>query len=70
MQDYSGGIATDLFVHLCTTIHYLMDAKMPSARDGDGRTLPLEGKPRRARYHQRASGISGRLHRQPELDFQ
>jgi predicted dehydrogenase len=28
--DYSGGIATDLFVHLCTTIHYLMDAKMPS----------------------------------------
>lgn len=29
-QDYSGGIATDLFVHLCTTIHYVMDARMPS----------------------------------------
>jgi predicted dehydrogenase len=29
-RDYSGGIATDLFVHLCTTIHYLMDAKVPS----------------------------------------
>jgi len=29
-HDYSGGIATDLFVHLCTTIHYLMDAKMPT----------------------------------------
>lgn len=29
-EDYSGGIATDLFVHLCTTIHYLMDAKAPS----------------------------------------
>ena len=29
-QDYSGGIATDLFVHLCTTIHYLMDAKSPA----------------------------------------
>jgi len=29
-DDYSGGIATDLFVHLCTTIHYLMDAKMPA----------------------------------------
>lgn len=28
-SDYSGGIATDLFVHLCTSIHYLMDAKMP-----------------------------------------
>lgn len=29
-HDYSGGIATDLFVHLCTTIHFLMNAKMPS----------------------------------------
>jgi predicted dehydrogenase len=29
-KDYSGGIATDLFVHLCTTIHYLMDAKAPA----------------------------------------
>lgn len=29
-QDYSGGIATDLFVHLCTTIHYLMNARMPA----------------------------------------
>ncbi|MBW7997710.1 MAG: Gfo/Idh/MocA family oxidoreductase [Candidatus Glassbacteria bacterium] len=28
-QDYSGGIATDLFVHLCTTIHYLMDVPAP-----------------------------------------
>jgi predicted dehydrogenase len=29
-EDYSGGIATDLFVHLCTSIHFLMDAKAPS----------------------------------------
>lgn len=29
-NDYSGGIATDLFVHLCTTIHYLMNARMPA----------------------------------------
>jgi len=29
--DYSGGIGTDLFVHLCTTIHYLMDTGMPSS---------------------------------------
>jgi predicted dehydrogenase len=28
-KDYSGGIATDLFVHLCTTIHRLMDADAP-----------------------------------------
>ena len=27
--DYSGGIATDLFVHLMTTIHYVMDATVP-----------------------------------------
>jgi predicted dehydrogenase len=29
-SDYSGGIATDLFVHLCTAIHFLMDAKAPA----------------------------------------
>ena len=29
-QDYSGGISTDLFVHLCTTIHFLMNAKVPA----------------------------------------
>jgi predicted dehydrogenase len=28
--DYSGGISTDLFVHLLTSIHFLMDAKMPA----------------------------------------
>jgi len=30
-EDYSGGIATDLFVHLCTTIHFLMDAQAPAS---------------------------------------
>lgn len=29
-KDYSGGNSTDLFVHLCTTIHYIMNAKAPS----------------------------------------
>jgi predicted dehydrogenase len=38
-KDYSGGIATDLFVHLCTTIHYLMDAKMPSRAVAMGQLL-------------------------------
>ena len=28
-SEYSGGIATDLFVHLCTTIHFLMGAEAP-----------------------------------------
>ena len=27
--DYSGGISTDLFVHLMTTIHYVMGATVP-----------------------------------------
>jgi hypothetical protein len=34
--DYSGGLATDLFVHLLTTIHYLLDAKMPARVTGSG----------------------------------
>ena len=29
--DYSGGIATDLFVHLMTTIHYVMGATVPES---------------------------------------
>ncbi|MEO8028242.1 MAG: Gfo/Idh/MocA family oxidoreductase [Bryobacteraceae bacterium] len=35
-NDYSGGIATDLFVHLCTSIHFLMDAKVPARAVGLG----------------------------------
>jgi predicted dehydrogenase len=27
-QDYSGGMATDLYVHLCTSIHYMMGVQM------------------------------------------
>lgn len=34
--DYSGGIATDLFVHLMTTIHYLMNAKAPQTTMANG----------------------------------
>lgn len=30
-EDYSGGIATDLFVHLMTTIHFVMGAQMPAS---------------------------------------
>ena len=29
--DYSGGISTDLFVHLITSIHFVMNARMPDA---------------------------------------
>ncbi len=38
-NDYSGGISTDLFVHLCTTIHFLMDAKVPSRAVALGQLL-------------------------------
>jgi predicted dehydrogenase len=34
--DYSGGISTDLFVHLATTIHYIMGAKAPRMVVGAG----------------------------------
>ncbi len=34
--DYSGGIATDLFVHLMTTIHFLMNAKAPQTTMANG----------------------------------
>ncbi len=29
-QDYSGGLSTDLFVHLMTSIHFMMNAKAPA----------------------------------------
>ena len=35
-KDYSGGIATDLFVHLCTTIHFLMGVQAPDKVFGMG----------------------------------
>jgi predicted dehydrogenase len=47
-EDYSGGIPSDLFVHLCTTIHYLLDVPAPTRvmamgqryRWGFGREVP------------------------------
>lgn len=34
--DYSGGLATDLFVHYLTAIHYLLDLEMPESVVSDG----------------------------------
>jgi len=34
--DYSGGISTDLFVHLMTTIHFVMDATVPEVVTATG----------------------------------
>lgn len=36
--DYSGGLATDLFVHLATTIHHVLDVKGPSTVMASGAT--------------------------------
>jgi predicted dehydrogenase len=35
-KDYSGGISTDLFVHLVTSIHHVMGAKMPNSVTASG----------------------------------
>ncbi|HEX6822504.1 MAG TPA: Gfo/Idh/MocA family oxidoreductase [Candidatus Sulfotelmatobacter sp.] len=37
--DYSGGISTDLFVHLITSIHFIMDAQMPKSVVANGGIL-------------------------------
>jgi predicted dehydrogenase len=37
--DYSGGISTDLFVHLITSIHFIMDAQMPKSVAANGGIL-------------------------------
>ncbi len=34
--DYSGGMSTDLFVHLCNSIHYIMNVKMCRSAIGMG----------------------------------
>ena len=36
--DYSGGLATDLFVHLATSIHYVLDVQGPSQVVASGST--------------------------------
>lgn len=37
--DYSGGISTDLFVHLITSIHFIMGAEMPKSIAANGGIL-------------------------------
>jgi predicted dehydrogenase len=37
--DYSGGLATDLFVHLLSGIHFVMDVQAPSRIQGAGGTF-------------------------------
>jgi predicted dehydrogenase len=41
--DYSGGLATDLFVHLVSSIHYVLDADMPATVVASGATHRWKG---------------------------
>jgi len=41
--DYSGGLATDLFVHLVTDIHFIMDVEHPSQIVASGATHRWKG---------------------------
>jgi predicted dehydrogenase len=41
--DYSGGLATDLFVHLVTSIHYMLDVRMPAQVVAAGATHRWKG---------------------------
>ena len=57
-RDYGTGIPGDLFVHLFTGIHFVLDSLGTDARDGDRRSPLLERRPRRAGCHARALRLS------------
>ena len=57
-RDYGTGIPGDLFVHLFTGIHYVLDCDRADARDGQRRPALLERRPRRARRDARAVRLS------------
>ena len=59
-RDYGTGVAGDLFVHLFSGMHFIMDATGSDARILDRRTALLEGWPRRSRHHARTLRLSGR----------
>jgi len=42
-SDYSGGIPTDLFVHLVTSVHFIMEAKMPKSVTASGQLYRWKG---------------------------
>ena len=69
--DYSGGISTDLFVHLMTTIHYVMGATVPESVVRHRRQLPPPEDARGARHAQRLGHVrQGKLHGPAGRDLQ
>ena len=59
--DYSGGIASDLFIHRVTRIIKALDLKFPSYGVGRRRKIRVYAKPRRdSRHVQYSARLSGR----------
>ena len=52
-RDYGTGVAGDLFVHLFSGMHFIMDRSGSDTRILDRRTAVLEGWPRCSRHHAR-----------------
>ena len=61
--DFGGGQVTDLFTHWIDVVHMFMGRTIPTSARGRRRRLPLQGRPHRARHHQRAARIPGRAAR-------
>ena len=64
--DFGGGQVTDLFTHWIDVVHMFMGAGHSDRRVGRGRRIPLQGRPHRARHHQRAEpDYPQRIRRRP-----
>ena len=63
--DFGGGQVTDLFTHWIDVVHMFMGQDIPTSARGRRRRLSLQGRPHRARHHQRAARIPGRATRRP-----
>ncbi len=68
--DYSGGIAGDLFVHLLTTIHYVMGATVPASVFASGQLYRWTESREVPDTVNAVIHLSRGIHRQPELDVQ
>ena len=58
--DYSGGNVYENMCHQLSFWYKVMDLKIPQVGDHDRRHLPLEGRPRSSRHHERLDGACRR----------
>ena len=61
--DFGGGQVTDLFTHWIDVVHMYMGDDIPFSAAGRRRRLQLQGRPHRARHHQRPARIPDPVHR-------